>query len=404
MTNKQAAIQIIRRLRKAGFQALLAGGCVRDMLLGKKPKDHDVVTDATPAEVCKIFRRTIKVGAKFGVIIILADSQQVEVATFRTETGYTDGRRPDKVSFTSAQQDALRRDFTVNGMFYDPLQKKVMDYVGGQKDLKSKNLRTIGKADERFSEDYLRMLRAVRFAAQLDFEIEKNTLIAVKKYSGRITKISGERIAAELELLSAAAGRKKGVKLLIKTGLAERIFPIFKNARTAELAVKVFDYLPKGIVFELAVAALFVACRTGDAMENLKILKLSRNQLKHIKFLLERRGYLLNSDMGLAHLKLIISEPYFEDLYSLQKAIQKADGKSLSALLTVRRRADALAGSQLRPKPLLNGHELIQLGAEPGPQVGHVGRELYIEQLSENITTRQQASNWVKDWLKRHNG
>lgn len=404
MTNKQAAIQIIRRLRKAGFQALLAGGCVRDMLLGKKPKDYDVVTDATPAEVCKIFRRTIKVGAKFGVIIILADSQQVEVATFRTETGYTDGRRPDKVSFTSAQQDALRRDFTINGMFYDPLQKKVIDYVGGQKDLKSKNLRTIGKADERFSEDYLRMLRAVRFAAQLDFEIEKNTLIAVKKYSGRITKISGERIAAELELLSAAAGRKKGVKLLIKTGLAERIFPIFKNARAAELAVKVFDYLPKGIVFELAVAALFVACRTGDAMENLKILKLSRNQLKHIKFLLERRGYLLNGDMGLAHLKLIISEPYFEDLYSLQKAIQKADGKSLSALLTVRRRADALAGSQLRPKPLLNGHELIQLGAEPGPQVGHVGRELYIEQLSENITTKQQAINWVKNWLKRHNG
>jgi poly(A) polymerase len=404
MTNKQAVIQIIRRLRKAGFQALLAGGCVRDMLLGKKPKDYDVVTDATPAEVCKIFRRTIKVGAKFGVIIILADSQQVEVATFRTETGYTDGRRPDKVSFTSAQQDALRRDFTINGMFYDPVQKKVIDYVGGQKDLKSKNLRTIGKADERFSEDYLRMLRAVRFAAQLDFEIEKNTLIAVKKYSGRITKISGERIAAELELLSATAGRKKGVKLLIKTGLAERIFPIFKNARTAELAVKVFDYLPEGIVFELAVAALFVACRTGDAMENLKILKLSRNQLKHIKFLLERRGYLLNGDMGLAHLKLIISEPYFEDLYSLQKAIQKADGKSLSALLTVRRRADALAGSQLRPKPLLNGHELIQLGAEPGPQVGHVGRELYIEQLSENITTKQQAINWVKNWLKRHNG
>ena len=404
MTNKQAAIQIIRRLRKAGFQALLAGGCVRDMLLGKKPKDHDVVTDATPAEVCKIFRRTIKVGAKFGVIIILADSQQVEVATFRTETGYTDGRRPDKVSFTSAQQDALRRDFTINGMFYDPLQKKVIDYVGGQKDLKSKNLRTIGKADERFSEDYLRMLRAVRFAAQLDFEIEKNTLIAVKKYSGRITKISGERIAAELELLSAAAGRKKGVKLLIKTGLAERIFPIFKNARTAELAVKVFDYLPKEITFELAVAALFVACRTGDAMENLKILKLSRNQLKHIKFLLERRGYLLNGDMGLAHLKLIISEPYFEDLYSLQKAIQKADGKSLSALLTVRRRADALAGSQLRPKPLLNGYEIIRLGAEQGPQVGLIGRELYIEQLSERITTKQEAVIWVRDWLKRHNG
>jgi tRNA nucleotidyltransferase/poly(A) polymerase len=135
MTNKQAAIQIIRSLRKAGFEALLAGGCVRDMLLGKKPKDYDVVTSAKPAEVCRLFRRTIKVGAKFGVIIVLLDGQQVEVATFRAEAGYTDGRRPDKVSFTCAKEDSLRRDFTINGMFYDPLKEEVIDYVGGQKDL-----------------------------------------------------------------------------------------------------------------------------------------------------------------------------------------------------------------------------------------------------------------------------
>ncbi len=404
MTNKQAAIQIIRRLRKAGFQALLAGGCVRDMLLGKKPKDHDVVTDATPAEVCKIFRRTIKVGAKFGVIIILADSQQVEVATFRAETGYADGRRPDKVSFTSAKEDALRRDFTINGMFYDPLAKKVIDYVGGQKDLRSKNLRTIGNAEERFSEDYLRMLRAVRFAAQLDFKIEKNTLSAVKGHCERITKISGERVAMELESLFAAAERKKGVKLLIETGLAEQIFAVFKDKSIADFAVKVFDYLPKEITFELAVASFFAACRTGDVMENLKILKLSRNQLKRIKFLLEKRDFLLNSDMSLAQLKLIVSEPYFEGLYSLQKAIQKANRKSISSLLVFRKRAKALAGKELRPKPLLNGHELIQLGAEPGPQVGLVSKGLYIEQLSENITTKQQAINWVKNWLKRHKG
>ena len=401
MTNKQAAIQTIRRLREAGFQALLAGGCVRDMLLGKPPKDHDVVTNATPVEICTNFRRTIKVGAKFGVIIVLMDSQQVEVATFRAETGYTDGRRPDKVSFTSAKEDALRRDFTINGMFYDPLRKKVIDYVGGQKDLKSKIIRTIGKADERFSEDYLRMLRAVRFAAQLDFEIEKNTLNAVRKHAGRITKISGERIAMELQSLFAAAERKKGVKLLIETGLAKRIFPIFKNAEIAEFAVKVFNFLPKKTTFELAVAALFAGCDTGDAMENLRILKLSRSQLKHIKFLLEKRDFLLNSDINLAQLKLIVSEPYFEDLYSLQKAIQKAGGKSISSLLAIRRRTQALAGKELRPKPLLNGHEIIQLGVKPGPQVGLVSKALYIEQLSENITTKQEAVRWVKHWLAK---
>jgi tRNA nucleotidyltransferase/poly(A) polymerase len=143
MTNKQVAIQIIHRLREAGFEALLAGGCVRDMLLGKKPKDHDVVTNATPLEIYRIFRRTIKVGAKFGVVVVLMGGQQVEIATFRAESGYTDGRRPDKIHFTSAKEDALRRDFTINGMFYDPLQKKVIDYVDGRKDLKSRIIRTI---------------------------------------------------------------------------------------------------------------------------------------------------------------------------------------------------------------------------------------------------------------------
>jgi poly(A) polymerase len=401
MTNKQAAIQIIRTLRKVGFEALLAGGCVRDMLLGKKPKDYDVVTSAKPAEVCRLFRRTIKVGAKFGVIIVLMDSQQVEVATFRAETGYTDGRRPDKVSFTSAKEDSFRRDFTINGMFYDPLAKKVIDYVGGQKDLKRKIIRTIGKAEERFDEDYLRMLRVVRFAAQLDFKVEKNTLDAVRKHCHRITKISGERIAMELESLFVAAHRKKGVKLLIETGLAKQIFPIFKDESIAEYAVKIFDYLPEKMTFELAFAALFSACQSGQAMKNLEILKLSRNQLKHIRFLLEKRDFLLG-ELSLAQLKLIVSEPYFEDLFSLQKAIQRIKGKSISVLLAFRRRAKTLVGKELRPKPLLNGFELIGLGAEPGPQVGLVSKELYIRQLSEDVATKQQAISWVKDWLKKH--
>jgi poly(A) polymerase len=402
LSNKQAAIQIIGNLHKAGFEALLAGGCVRDMLLGNKPKDYDVVTSATPLEICKIFRRTIKVGAKFGVIIVLIESEQVEVATFRAEAGYSDGRRPDKVSFTSAKEDAQRRDFTINGMFYDPLKKKIIDYVGGREDLKKKIIRTIGRPQERFSEDYLRMLRAVRFAAQLDFEIEKNTLNAVKKYSGNITKISGERIAMELESLSAAAKRARGVKLLLSTGLAERIFAAFKNKSAAKFAEKIFGFLPKEITFELAASALFADCPTDEAMENLEILKLSRNQLKHIKFLLVKRDYLLG-ELTLAQLKMIAAEPYFEDLCLLQKAIQKVKGESVRAVLAVRKRAKELAGKELRPKPLLNGHELISLGVKPGPQVGIVSKELYIRQLSEEVTVRQEAENWVKDWLKKHN-
>ena len=198
MTNRQAAIKVIKRLRSSGFQALLAGGCVRDMLLGRAAKDFDVATDARPRDVMQIFKRTLKVGAKFGVVIVLLDNTQIEVATFRTETGYLDGRHPAKVEFTGPAEDARRRDFTINGMFYDPAEKYVIDYVNGRADLKKRIVRTIGPADDRFAEDYLRMLRAVRFSTQLGFAVDRSTKSAVRKNAQKITAISGERIAAEL--------------------------------------------------------------------------------------------------------------------------------------------------------------------------------------------------------------
>jgi len=401
MTNKQAAIQIIRSLRKEGFQALLAGGCVRDMLLGREPKDYDVVTDARPEQICKIFRRTIRVGAKFGVIIVMVEKHQIEVATFRADSGYTDGRRPDKVSFTSAENDAMRRDFTINGMFFDPIKDEVLDFVDGQRDLEKKIIRTIGKADERFSEDYLRMLRAVRFAGQLDFTIEKNTLTAIKRRHSLITKISGERIAMELELLMASAKRIKGLKLFVQTGLAEEIFPILKDE--LNFGMKVFKYLPEETTFELAIAAMFSGCETAAAMKALEILKISVNKLKHINFLLEKRGF-LNSELSLADLKMIVSQPYYADLYAFQRAILQARRKSLAKLNVIDQRANALAGKDLQPKPLLNGYELMALGAKAGPQVGQISRELYIEQLSEHILNKEQARRWVENWLKKHNG
>jgi len=401
MTNKEAAIKIIRRLHRYGFEALLAGGCVRDMLLGRAASDYDVATNARPEDVMKIFKRTLKVGAKFGVVIVLIEDKQVEVATFRTETGYADGRHPAAVKFASAAEDASRRDFTINGIFYDPLKKEVIDYVNGQADLKKELIRTIGRPAERFGEDYLRMLRAVRFSTQLGFAIEPRTFSAICSSTKNISKISGERIACELEAILVSPSRSAGVSLLAKSGLAEAIFPGFAG-ENVELAIKVLSQLRKKSGFSLALACLFAGCPTEFAIEKCKVLKLSRNQTKHIKFLLVNREKLLDEKMSLAQLKLIVSEPYFWDLYELQRAIQKAERRSIAALVNLRKRIKALGDVELRPKPLLNGHALIRLGAAQGPDLGQLAEEMYIAQLEGKLQGKEQAEQWVQNWLKKH--
>ena len=176
----KTAKEIVRRLQTAGFAAFWVGGCVRDFLLGRDPQDYDIATDARPEQIEKLFKRTIAVGRKFGVMVVVEDKHQFQVATFRAEADYKDGRRPEKVVFSSAEADAQRRDFTVNGLFYDPVTEKLHDWVGGEKDLRAKIIRTIGSPDERFAEDHLRLLRAIRFAAQLDFEIEPQTFAGVE--------------------------------------------------------------------------------------------------------------------------------------------------------------------------------------------------------------------------------
>ncbi|MBA7612982.1 CCA-adding enzyme [subsurface metagenome] len=405
MTNRQAAIKIIKRLQRNGFQALLAGGCVRDMLLGRRAKDYDVATDARPKDVIKMFKHTLKVGAKFGVVIVLIEGRQVEVATFRTETGYADGRHPSAVEFTGAAEDAGRRDFTINGMFYDPLQKEVIDYVDGRSDLKAKIVRTIGRPAERFAEDYLRMLRAVRFCTQLGFAIEPSTWLAICSNAKNITRISGERTSIELEGILAGANRSAGASMLIKSGLAEAVFPCFVGEQV-KFAVSVLSQLRRKVDFALALACLFAGCETEFAIEKCRVLKLSRSQNKHIKFLLSNRGTLLNERMSLAELKKILAEPYFWDLYELERAIQKAkqslDRKGGVALSKLRKRIKALGDVELRPKPLLNGHDLIRLGAVPGPSLGQLAEELYIAQLEGKLQTPQQAQQWAQKWLQKH--
>lgn len=401
MSNRDSAYQVVRRLRKEGCQALFAGGCVRDRLLGRPAKDYDVVTDAVPENVIKLFRRTLKIGAKFGVVMVLMDDQQVEVATFRTEGGYQDGRHPGHVAFASAKEDAARRDFTVNGMFYDPIEKKVLDFVNGQKDLQKQILRTIGNPDERFAEDYLRMLRAVRFAVKLGFTIEPTTWKSIQTYAPKITGISAERVAGEWEQILAHPNRTQGVKLLMESGLAKAIFPAFEGDGAA-LGMRAIEFLPKAVDFMLALACFWAGFETKTALAECEKLKLSNLQTKHLRFLLQKRNVLLDAQLPLSSLKLLLHEPYFEDLITFQQAIQKARGESTQVIGLLKRRAMAIEPKNIRPSPLLNGHELMALGATPGPMVGQLARELYIVQLEEKLHTKPQAEHWCREWLAKH--
>ena len=401
MSNRKQALTVIKRLRREGYEALLAGGCVRDRLLGRVASDYDVVTDAVPEQVIALFRRTLKIGAQFGVVMVLAEGKQVEVATFRTEGGYQDGRRPGHVEFASAREDAARRDFTVNGMFYDPIQKTLYDFINGQADLQAKILRTIGDPDLRFSEDYLRMLRAVRFAVKLDFDIELHTWHSIQTHADKIAHISAERIASELEEILTHPNRKRGTELLWASGLAKAIFPDLGDAAWKN-AVAVLEHLPSAVDFALAMAAFCVGLDTATAVQFCERLKLSNATVKHIHFLLGQRNTLSDAELPLSRLKLLMHEPYFSDLCAFQRAILKAEGKALHPLTVLKKRAVAIDPAAVHPEPLLDGHALIAMGATSGPMVGRLARELYVAQLEDHLKTPDQARAWVADWLIAH--
>ncbi|MCA9396226.1 MAG: CCA tRNA nucleotidyltransferase, partial [Candidatus Omnitrophica bacterium] len=235
--NESAAAEIVLKLKQAGFEAYFVGGCVRDMLLNKQPSDFDVATSALPDQVEALFSKTIPVGKAFGVIIVQIKGAAIEVATFREDLGYTDGRRPKDIRFSSAKEDALRRDFTINGLYYDVERKKVVDWVGGQKDLELKIIRTIGDPFKRFEEDKLRMLRAVRFSANLDFPIEAETLKAIQAMKDQIVCVSMERVRDELVKMFCGNNPDKGLMLLHESGLFEALYPeaVFMNRCSAVL-------------------------------------------------------------------------------------------------------------------------------------------------------------------------
>ena len=402
MTNREAAIKIVKRLRAGGFEALLAGGCVRDMLLDKKPKDYDVATNAHPKQVTALFSRTITVGAQFGVVVVLLGGQQIEVATYRSDMDYPDGRRPQRIVFTDARRDAQRRDFTINGMFFDPLENTVIDYVGGQRDLKRQIIQAIGKAEERFAEDHLRMLRAIRFACRFQFAIACPTWRAIRRNAAKIQRISAERIAAELEMILTDPNRRQGLQLVRDSGLLIRILPEVSETQFT-LGLQVVSQLPRKCSYVLALSALLTDCGEKKAGHICRRMKTSNDLRKQVQWLVgNRRPFLDAVPMSKGPLKQWLAQPLFETLVQLNRCYLRSVGQSEGKLRMLRRQINNIGSEPIAPPRLLDGHELIRLGAVPGPLVGRLAEELYLAQLENSVRQKSQARRWVKQWLQKH--
>ena len=411
--NRQFAEEIVRRLRSAGHEALFAGGCVRDLQLGKTPKDYDVATDARPHDVQTLFgfRRTLTVGASFGVVVVIpahadraAGVHQVEVATFREEGPYLDGRRPEQVWFATAEEDAKRRDFTINGMFLDPVENRLLDFVGGEADLKAGLVRAIGDPRARMEEDKLRLLRAVRFAATLGFRLDEATAAAVKAMSGQLVIVSAERIAQELKRMLMHENRRRAVELCEEAGLLEVIFPelapVLRLGKGGEgspwmRTLRALELLPHPR-FESALFVLLhsVAERDGHAAmgEVSRRLRLSNDERELAEWIEEHRRDLDGMQQRpLWFLKRLCAHPGIADLVSVVRALKSAAGEPLADVGYVEQFLAKMPLTEIDPPPLLTGADLIALGLKPGPDFKRILDAVRNAQLDAAITSRDEA-------------
>ncbi len=389
-----AALFILETLRQAGHVALLAGGCVRDRLLKVAPKDYDVATDAAPVRLQELFPRARHVGAKFGVILVRKFGHDVEVATFRADGPYSDGRHPDAVVFGTDREDALRRDFTINGLFLDPVEDRVIDYVEGQRDLKSQVVRTIGDPERRFAEDHLRMMRAVRFSARLGFRIEQDTFGAIVRHASKLSTISAERVYQELEMILAHATRAAGWSLLFDTGLRTHLAPgwsVLDGER--ELTLRRLSAFPaEDLDPALVMAAVVCDHPMAEVRTICRGLRLSNQLTSQIRFLLESLPLCRRAEsMELADLKAMMAQPPWESLKALFHADLVARSEPLDAHLRLCRRAGAVSPEFVSPPPLLTGDDLSAMGMSPGPRMGKILSALYRAQQNERIQTITEA-------------
>jgi poly(A) polymerase len=423
---------LVARLREAGYVGYFAGGSVRDLVRGHVPKDIDIATDAPPEKVQETFARTYAVGAHFGVIVVLENELQFEVATFRSDGAYLDGRRPVEVHFSSAEEDAKRRDFTINGMFYDPTAEELIDFVGGRADIGAKLVRAIGDPAQRFSEDRLRMLRAIRFATVLDYEIEPLTWDALVANARSIQEISAERVREEIVRIFLSPHRVRGWDLLDQSGLMDAILPelaamkgcaqpeqfhpegdVFQHTRL------MLQLLPEQVTLPLVLSVLFhdVAkplTSTIDEAGRIRFNGHDRVGAEVTEQIMERlrfsraeidatvemvRQHMVFKDvpnMRVAKLKRFMARPTFGEELELHRVDCASSHGMMENYDFLLRKREEFANEPIIPPPLVRGDDLIALGLKPGPKFGEILEAVETRQLEGALHDREEALAWVK--------
>jgi tRNA nucleotidyltransferase/poly(A) polymerase len=428
---REIATHLVERLRAAGHQALLAGGCVRDTLLGRTPRDFDIATSALPEEIQALFPRTVAVGAAFGVIVVLEQGHEFQVATFRSDGPYRDGRHPESVSFTTAEGDAARRDFTVNGLFFDPVEEKVIDFVGGRQDLESRTIRCIGDPASRFAEDHLRLIRAVRFAATLGFTIDPATWQALVEAAPSILTVSAERIRDELVKILTHPSRLAGFDLLDRSTLLAHILPEIETLKGCDQPP---DFHPEGDVFvhtrlmlsllgaevppPLVLSVLLhdigkPPCRHIDETGRIRFsghesvgADMSKRIMERLRFpnaetsaVVEAvRNHMSFKDvknMRTSTLKRFLARPTIDDELELHRVDCAASHGMLDNHAFLLAKREEFSNEPLIPPPLVTGRDLIALGAKPGPEFKKTLTAAQSLQLEGTLATREEALEWI---------
>ena len=423
---------LVDRLRTAGYLAYFAGGCVRDLVRQQTPKDIDIATDARPEEVQKIFRRTHAVGAHFGVVVVVEDDRQFEVATFRSDGAYLDGRHPVAVNYSSPEEDARRRDFTINGMFFDPPNDAVIDFVGGREDLAAGIVRAIGDPAQRFAEDRLRLLRAIRFATVLQFEIEPLTWEAIIQAAPGIKEISAERIREELVRIFLSPQRVRGWDLLDASGLMKAVLPELEAMKGCEQPPQfhpegdvfrhtrlMLDLLPEKVSLPLVLSVLFHDIgkpptssvdndgrirfnghdRVGAEMTEaiMQRLRFSRAEIDAtVEAVRQHMVFKDVPNMRIAKLKRFMARPNFADELELHRVDCVSSHGMLDNYEFLQRKQTEFASEPIIPPPLLRGDDLIALGMKPGPRFREILDAVETQQLEGELSDRDEALAWIK--------
>jgi poly(A) polymerase len=441
-------MEIVIALRERGHQAYFAGGCVRDLLLSRDPTDYDVATDATPQQVMRIFPQTFAVGEKFGVVLVPQaagdpttsaggsaaerDRGTVEVATFRSDVGYSDGRHPDEVRFTrDPREDAQRRDFTINGMMLDPVSGEILDFVGGQSDLQAGIVRAIGDPERRFEEDKLRMLRAVRFAARLNYRIDPATMEAIQRLAPEIGQVSAERVRDELTRMLTEGQARRAFELLDQDALLKEVLPEISAMKGVEQppqyhpegdvflhTMLLLEKLPSGTSKTLAWGALLhdvgkpstfriaperirfdghVAVGVKMAAEICRRLRFSNHETDQILALVDnhmRFGQVQR--MNLSTLKKFLRLPAFEEHLELHRIDSLSSHGRLEAYDFVREQLGSMPTEAIRPTPLITGCDLIEAGYEPGSRFKEILTAVEDAQLEGRLASREAAMEFVR--------